>query len=277
MYFTAEALGSHPTVLQGTLPPPSANAATSFLVSLSNPYDRTGVSPGAAAGAGVGGLLLGVFIGLASMFLFTRKKMKTLEQQALLDLSGDAYGSGSYPSLYSSGPTQYHAVPSHGGVDSMGSNSRRTPTGGSYQYHIEPFTMPPSSAGENMQTPPTGAGSLTPNRRNAEGKVYVVHHDSQTAPVTIYHEDGTEVVELPPRYPDGIATPPPAARSPSDGGGSGSGSGSGGRGGYFEGRSDVTALSGTTRTSETQVPGFLQQPRRPNQPGKPRRNRSPQS
>lgn len=265
----------HPIASQGTSPPPSANSAWSFPIALSNFSYRAGVSPGAAAGAGVGGLLLGVFIGLAFMFLFNRKKMKTLEQQALLvDLAGDAYGSGSYPSLYNSGPTQYHAVPSHGGVDSMGGHQRRTPTSGSYQYHIEPFTMPPSSTGEGA--PPTPGGTLTPNRRNPEGKVYVVHHDSQTAPVTIYHEDGTEVVELPPRYPDGMPTPPPAARSPSDGG-SGSGSGSGGRGGYFEGRSDITALSGTTRTSETQVPGFLQQPRRPNQPGKPRRNRSPQS
>ncbi|KAJ3549285.1 hypothetical protein NMY22_g939 [Coprinellus aureogranulatus] len=241
----------------------------------SNRRDRAGISPGAAAGAGVGGIFLGLFIGLASMFLLTRKKIKTLEQQALLDLSGDAYGSGSYPSLYNSGPTQYHAVPSHG-VDSMGSNQRRTPLRGSFQYHIEPFTMPNSTSGEDgrlgPQSPPTGAGSLTPNRRNAEGKVYVVHHDSQAPPVTIYHEDGTEVVELPPRYPDGAA-PPHASRSPSDGG---SGSGSGGRGGY-EGRSDITALSGTTRTSETEVPQFLQQPRRPNQPGKPPRNRSPHS
>jgi hypothetical protein len=209
------------------------------------------------------------------MFLFTRKKIKTLEQQALLDLSGDAYGSGSYPSLYSSGPTQYHAVPPHGGVDSMG-NQRRTPPSGSFQYHIEPFTMPPSTTSDDGRlrpSPPTGtgSGSLMPNRRNAEGKVYVVHHDSQAPPVTIYHEDGTEVVELPPRYPDGAASPP--ARSGSEGG---SGSGSGGRGGY-EARSDITGLSGTTRTSETEVPGFLQQPRRPNQPHKPqRRNPSPQ-
>lgn len=32
------------------------------------------------------------------------------------------------------------------------------------------------------------------------GQVYVVHHDGGRAPVTVYHEDGTEVVELPPRY-----------------------------------------------------------------------------
>ena len=32
-------------------------------------------------------------------------------------------------------------------------------------------------------------------------QVYVLHHDGNTAPVTIFHQEGTNVVELPPTYP----------------------------------------------------------------------------
>ena len=41
--------------------------------------------------------------------------------------------------------------------------------------------------------------------------VYVVHHDGGRAPVTVYTADGTEVVELPPRYGEGDSAPPAAA------------------------------------------------------------------
>ncbi|TEB39070.1 hypothetical protein FA13DRAFT_1751550 [Coprinellus micaceus] len=199
-----------------------------------NSTTNGGVPAGAAAGAGVGGVVLGLFIGLASMFLFTRKKIKTLEQQALLDLSGDAYA------VARLNITQCP----HTAASTPWVTSDARPPVGSFQYHIEPFTMPPSTTSDDGRlrpSPPTGTGS-----GNAEGKV-------QAPPVTIYHEDGTEVVELPPRYPDGAASPP--ARSGSEGG---SGSGSGGRGGR-------------------RFLGSCQQPRRPNQPHKPqRRNPSPQ-
>lgn len=36
--------------------------------------------------------------------------------------------------------------------------------------------------------------------RTATSQVYVVHHDAGRAPVTVYTPDGTEVIELPPRY-----------------------------------------------------------------------------
>lgn len=38
--------------------------------------------------------------------------------------------------------------------------------------------------------------------------VYVVHHDGGRAPVTVYTEEGTEIVELPPRYQHGSPAPP---------------------------------------------------------------------
>ncbi|KAH9486691.1 hypothetical protein JR316_0000756 [Psilocybe cubensis] len=58
--------------------------------------------------------------------------------------------------------------------------------------------------------------NFTPNHRGAISSIhesivgpsapaaqnlYVLHHDSQIPPVTIYHQEGTQVVELPPRYP----------------------------------------------------------------------------
>lgn len=42
--------------------------------------------------------------------------------------------------------------------------------------------------------------SLTRTER-ASSHVYVVHHDGGGAPISVYTEDGAEVVELPPRYP----------------------------------------------------------------------------
>ena len=58
------------------------------------------------------------------------------------------------------------------------------------QYEVEPFQMPGEDHPPTSPTTETGTGR----------QVYVVHHDGGRAPVTVYHEDGTEVVELPPRY-----------------------------------------------------------------------------
>ncbi|KAF5336834.1 hypothetical protein D9611_003450 [Ephemerocybe angulata] len=219
---------------------------------------KDGVPVGAVAGGTVGGLILGAFIGLAGMFLFTRKKIQRLERENLLDLSGGGdYGSGRHSVFGTS--TQYHPVPSHslGLLDSMGSgsNSSRTPNSTNVQYQVEPFRMPPPSEDGYLHPaspPPSNIRTNSSDPNRTENKVYVVHHDGNAAPVTIYHEDGTEIVELPPRYPEGNASPPPGAghsRSPIDA------------------RSDIT---GTTRTSDSQEPpAFLQQRRRPgDRPGK---------
>ncbi len=54
----------------------------------------------------------------------------------------------------------------------------------------------PSVAHESIAPSQAGSGGS----RAQSGQVYVVHHDGGRAPVTVYHETGTEVVELPPRY-----------------------------------------------------------------------------
>ncbi|CAL1696179.1 unnamed protein product [Somion occarium] len=62
-----------------------------------------------------------------------------------------------------------------------------------------PIVPPPQSVASpgDMSYPPSSpVGGRPPSH------VYVVHHDGGRAPVTVYAEDGTEIVELPPRYPE---------------------------------------------------------------------------
>lgn len=131
------------------------------------------------------------------------------------------------------------------------------------QYHIEPFTMPGEDGRMEMATLPSEASNLHPSRRQSvtgpsqqphQNQVYVVHHDGGRAPVTVYHQDGTEVVELPPRYGGTSQPAPPVLTSMA--------SSEGRSEGYSEGRSD------TARTDTTE-PAFLHRPRRPGQTHKP--------
>jgi hypothetical protein len=51
--------------------------------------------------------------------------------------------------------------------------------------------------------------------RRGTRNVYVVHHDGGRAPVTVYTDEGAEVVELPPRYAPGSTSTPSETRSAS--------------------------------------------------------------
>jgi hypothetical protein len=97
--------------------------------------------------------------------------------------------------------------------------------GNGLEYIVEPFAMPttmPSSSSSDPSVPLLPAGNPTspttaspadalsasglsdPADQSGAGRrtnVYVVHHDGGRAPVTVYTEEGAEVVELPPRYP----------------------------------------------------------------------------
>lgn len=117
---------------------------------------------------------------------------------------------------------------------SLGLLPRSTSISTSRGYQLEPFQMPDedgrqrntlvsNSRGSSAYTPSVSVG---PHRLNSDEpgspppassrhlvaptpsntpprphQVYVVHHDSQVPPVTIYHQEGTQIVELPPRYP----------------------------------------------------------------------------
>lgn len=67
---------------------------------------------------------------------------------------------------------------------------------------------PPSSV---ISDPASPGGS---RQSHGASHVYVVHHDGGRAPVTVYTADGTEVVELPPRYPADSGPPPQQAPQP---------------------------------------------------------------
>ena len=114
--------------------------------------------------------------------------------------------------------------------------------GRSSGYAVEPFVMP-GEDGRRNELPPGPSRAVSAG--NPQNQVYVVHHDSQAPPVTIYHEDGTQVVELPPRYPAG-ASSPTSARSVSD-----------------------TRSDGGRTESTSEPPSFLQNHRRPTTVKKP--------
>lgn len=104
-------------------------------------------------------------------------------------------------------------------------------------YEVEPFRLPDaptsdvgssSQNGENTDEPVTSrqshmshaqrrtssagsSGTRSPGT-SARPHVYVVHHDGGRAPVSVYTPEGTEVVELPPRYHGGSPSPSPAPR-----------------------------------------------------------------
>ncbi|CAA7259975.1 unnamed protein product [Cyclocybe aegerita] len=205
------------------------------------------VKPAVAIGAGVGGLVVGLLFGALIAFIFLRRNYKKkLSSARFVDVPGSASGSPNallYDQRQGQGSSQYRPLPTVSSSSAGPSNNpsifNRT-TQGSMQYQVEPFVIPSedgqlyreprspgsaygpsipggraaSSAHEHLVPPvPTPAPAQPPSQ------VYVVHHDSQTPPVTIYHQDGTQIVELPPRYPPHSAVQSEAlsdARSGSD-------------------------------------------------------------
>lgn len=164
------------------------------------------VQPAVAIGAGVGGLAIGSLIGVAIAFLLIRRYYEKKMQADLASLHGSPDAtrySSSRDFQYRSIPTSGISHPTHTSGSSGGLNQLRP---GSLQYHIEPFVMPDEngrldevrSTGHTATTPEPTSSAAAPQQH---GHVYVLHHDSNNPPVTIYHESGTEIVELPPRYP----------------------------------------------------------------------------
>ena len=171
------------------------------------------IQPTIAVGAGIGGLVIGSLIGVVIAFLLIRRHYEKKMQADLTSLH-DSSGVTTYANLprdfqYRSIPTSGISHPTHASESSIGGLNRLRP--GSLQYHIEPFVMPDEngrlaladevrSSVHTVATPPEPVSSSA-TAPQQQGHVYVLHHDSNVPPVTIYHESGTEIVELPPRYP----------------------------------------------------------------------------
>lgn len=129
---------------------------------------------------------------------------------------------------------------------------------GSTPYQVEPFSMPDEEGrrvagddGRRIPYAPSMPARATSTHESvprgaAQSQVYVLHHDSQQPPVTIFHQDGTQIVELPPRYP-------PFSPSHSET--------------VSEGRSASDSRSDGARTDGTEAL-ILHQARQPNQPRK---------
>jgi hypothetical protein len=154
----------------------------------------------------VGGVVVGLVVGAVGIFLFRRSRASKPHQRRE-DLIRD--------SQLSSNNTQSPpvSIPSPGNITG----------GGGLEYIVEPFAMPSSSSDPSVPLLPgsTARSAVTsqPDGASASGSdpadqsarrqnVYVVHHDGGRAPVTVYTEEGAEVVELPPRYPEGSTTAP---------------------------------------------------------------------
>ncbi|KAG2023138.1 hypothetical protein CC2G_000826 [Coprinopsis cinerea AmutBmut pab1-1] len=204
------------------------------------------VEPAVAIGAGVGGSAAGLLVGLLSMFCVMRRKgRKERDRQAFLDFSSESTTPIPYPDRsVGTGGAGHHSL-------------------GSSPYHVEPFVIPtedgqrnvPSSPHSNAEAPLPIPQSLStfsstvgqPAVKPHPGAVYVLHHDNNAPPVTIYHEEGQEIVELPPRYP--ANSPPPELVS--------------------RNVSDNRRESEGNRTDGSDLPPMLQQQRRPNHIRKP--------
>jgi hypothetical protein len=193
----------------------------------------SGLSTAATVGVGVGGLAVGALAGMAAIFFFYRHR----RNQARKGLSSPSY----VPALSSPSQDPWGSSASHRPEPSNASATMSTHLSGNERYHIEPFVLPhvdssgsdyrrseprtPTSPDEDrmQQFPTSSKRSRSPGRsvrpRDSDhslrrtshsnapgGQVYVVHHDGGRAPVTVYHQDGTEVVELPPRYLEGVAS-----------------------------------------------------------------------
>lgn len=184
---------------------------------------------GATVGAAVGGVVLGLLASLLAAFVIYRRQ-RALKQRGhereptpFISTSHDSR----YDPLSSQSPPadrqafslqQYHSTESK-------QRSLRSPASTTTlprEYDIEPFQpdgpshlMARSSATGSDATAPTGppwndaqgthvrsvSGSASvSNRQEGGSQVYVIHHDSGRAPVSVITQRGTEVVELPPGY-----------------------------------------------------------------------------
>ncbi|PFH54750.1 hypothetical protein AMATHDRAFT_72516 [Amanita thiersii Skay4041] len=182
------------------------------------------VSPGIAIGAGVGGLAVGLFVGLVSSYLFLRRRRKGY-REPLLQFSSRSNSPAAHATF--DNPTtgmnsQYAVVPT---AQSHASSNPSSGIGSTHllqqlsqgpaHYQIEPFVMPvtedgrlesvnshPVSPVRPLSEAPTSSGG---EQVSPPSQVYVVHHDGGRPPVTVYHQDGTQVIELPPVYDEGTS------------------------------------------------------------------------
>ncbi|KAJ7814153.1 hypothetical protein B0H14DRAFT_3090175 [Mycena olivaceomarginata] len=160
--------------------------------------------------SGIGGLLVGLIAGSVGVFAFYRQRQRRTRHTPLLNPTGSEGYTDPFL-LRTPTSAHYQAVPTQLPHDMSSSSLSSSPSYIAMQrmqkegshYQVEPFTPPGdrrhSSYGSELNGEPHHATSSTAASGSA-GNIYVVHHDAGRAPVTVYHQEGSEVVELPPRY-----------------------------------------------------------------------------
>jgi hypothetical protein len=212
------------------------------------------VSRGATVGAGIGGAVAGALLGILASFLYLRKRNRKSSYDRFAgsgkpstDQHGDQAELVGHPAVPASslerapsGQSREATIAS--GISSSGASPSLLGRLGhtNQQFHVEPFVLPspttqqprclppeatPASPTSVEQSNASDAGSAlaaqsdsppapVPQAQAQASQVYVVHHDGGRAPVTVYTPDGTEVVELPPRYADSQDPPRQTRRLP---------------------------------------------------------------
>jgi hypothetical protein len=164
----------------------------------------------------VGGIVVGLLAGAFGIAAFRRWRGSRSPNKHQEDFIRDSQLS----SGHSQSPREIQAT--SGTISIVG--------GGGKEYIVEPFAIPstvnssssdpivPLLPGGKIASPTTAS---PPEAHSASGlsdpvdqagrrtSIYVVHHDGGRSPVTVYAEEGAEVVELPPRY-QGSSTSAPS-------------------------------------------------------------------
>ncbi|KAF8213484.1 hypothetical protein K438DRAFT_1804061 [Mycena galopus ATCC 62051] len=205
------------------------------------------ISPATAVGSGIVGLLIGLVAGAVGVYVFYRQRWRRARHTPL-----DPTGFEGYMDPYNfrspTAPAHYKALPTQPQDTSLSAHSlspsyvaMQRLQGESGHYQIEPFTPAErrnSSYGSEFNGEPHAPSPTSGNG----GNIYVVHHDAGRAPVTVYHQEGAEVVELPPQYIRGSSTNDLA---------------------------DPPEITVTTEDRTASVSDIISPPRRPNRPRKP--------
>ena len=165
-------------------------------------------------------MVAGLLIGLAVALLFIRRYYaKKAQAHRFVDLPSSHGSPNATTNANLQQDFRYSAIPttlaSGSGVSYPGhtlssSGDLHRLRSGPLQYHVEPFVMPDENGRLANEAASTGGvttppESVSPPPASGPQQLYVLHHDSNIPPVTIFHGSGTEIVELPPRY--GNASP----------------------------------------------------------------------
>ena len=183
------------------------NGPTTCLSGNSNSSNSTPL--GATVGAGVGGLAIGVLVGIASAYIPLKRRQR--RRKPLVDIVSGSPTAGYFDQPTAGSASQYRPVPSlsFSGQDtsvgsSLSNNALNRVTHPPSHYQVEPYVVPfEDGTQQPVRSPSLSVVTSAPTEpppAASSSHVYVVHHDAGRPPVTVYHQDGTEVLELPPRY-----------------------------------------------------------------------------